>query len=182
MQIARKTSRSLAVLAVGVGLALTATPAHAQRAAVADRVGDASSPATDLTALTVRRGPHRIVATVTIPGLVPRRLSGTEVLIHSRGRAKVYAVTVLRDRRGRVVEKALSWQPLNDPVEPARLRCAGIRARLGDDRATVSVPERCLTRTRASRPVRAKVRVVDGTVGLGASYFDDQTPFTRFLG
>jgi hypothetical protein len=181
MHIARNTSRSLATLAVVAGLTLTASPAHAQRAAVVDRAGDATSAATDVTALTVRRGPHRVVATVTIPGLVPRRLSGTELLIQSRGRAKAYAVTVLRDRGGRVVDRALSWRPLNDPVEPARLPCARIRTHLHEGRTTVSVPQRCLTRTRTSRPVRVKVRVVDGTVGLGDSYFDDQTAFTRFL-
>lgn len=177
----RRTPRTLVVLALGAGLALTPLTAHAQQGRVHDRAGDSSSRATDVTRLRVEHAPHRITATLTIPGLVPRRLSGTELLIRPGHRKKVYAVTVLRDRRGRVVGKSLSWRPLNDPVEPTILPCHGIRTSLRAGHTVVSVATSCLTRSAAHQPIRAKVRTVDGTTGLRRTYYDDQTRFTRSL-
>ncbi|QNN53655.1 hypothetical protein [Nocardioides mesophilus] len=171
----------LAILALGAGIALTPQTAQARQARVHDRSGDSSSAATDITQVRVRHARHRISATVTIPRLKPGRLSGTELLIRPQGRKNVYAVTVLRDRRGRVVKTSLSWRPLNDPIEPTSLPCKGIGATLGAGHTEVSVAKACLTKSRPRQPIQAKVRVVDGTIGLQGAYFDDQTRFTPLL-
>ena len=177
----RKTTQTLVVLALGSGLALAPLSAQAQQARIHDRSGDSSSRAVDVTGLQVKHGRHRISATVTIPRLKPRRLSGTELLIKPRGKKNVYSVTVLRDRRGRVVEKSLSWHPLNDPIEPTRLACKKIGTSLRARQAVVSVATSCLTRSRPGQPVKAKVRTIDGTTDLEGAYYDDQTRFTPFV-
>ncbi|MGN6577941.1 MAG: hypothetical protein ACTHKG_19890 [Nocardioides sp.] len=166
---------------LGAGLALAPQAAQAQRARVPDPSGDSSSPATDITLMKVRHTRHRIRAAVTLPHLVPGRLSGTELLIKPRGKKRVYAVTVLRDRQGDVAETSLSWRPLNDPVEPEPMPCRGIRTSLAGQRAVVLVAKSCLTKTGPNRPIRAKVRLMDGTVGLGSTYYNDQTHFTDLL-
>ncbi len=176
-----KTLRPFMVLAVGTGLALTPQGAQAQRTHVHDPVGDSSSGATDITRLRVAHAAHRIRATATIPRLKPGRLSGTELLIRPRGKKRVYAVTVLRDRRGRAVETSLSWRPLNDPVEPTGLPCQRVRTSLQGEHVVVSVAKTCLTKSRSNQPIRAKVRTIDGTTGLQDTYYDDQTRFTRIL-
>lgn len=186
----RKSRRSIATVVAAAtatmvgaaGLALAPTGVHAQQAHVDDPPGDSTSDAVDITRLKVHHGRHRITATATMPELVPRRLSGAELLIRPRGRNKVYAVVVLRDRQGRVVHQQLEWRPMNDPIEPQVLPCSGIRSSIDGDRAVVSVPKRCLTKTPQDRPVRAKFRTTDGTQDLiGGSYFNDQTGFTRLL-
>ncbi len=180
-QTLRQTGRALVVLALGTGLALTPLAAQARQDRVHDARGDSDSRATDMTSLRVHHGRHRIRASVTIPKLEAGRLSGTELLIKPRGRKKVYAVGVLRDRRGRVVETSLSWRPLNDPVEPTTLPCARIRTTLHAHRTGVSVAKACLTRSRPNQRIKAKVRTIDGTIGLSGAYYDDQTRFTHFL-
>ena len=177
----RTSARTFAVLAVGAGLALTPLTAQAQEGRVRDPSGDSSSPATDITALRVADTQHRITGIVTIPRLEAGRLSGTELLIRPRGKKRVYAVTVLRDRRGRVVETSLSWRPLNDPIEPTRLPCERIRTAIQAERTVVSVAKTCLTHSRPNLPIKAKVRTTDGTIGLQGAYYDDQTRFTRLL-
>ena len=177
----RRSTTALAVIAAGAGLVLSPTGAAAQTTHVDDPQGDSTSPAVDITKVRVHHGRNRIKVVATIPRLDPGRLSGTELLIRPRGRAKVYAVSVLRDRQGEVAETSLSWRPLNDPVEPRRLPCSGIRTALRGDRVVVSVAKSCLTRAPQALPVRAKVRTVDGTTGLDGHYWDDQSRITGLL-
>lgn len=175
-----KAARSIAVLTVAV-LASAPIVASAQTARVHDRSGDASR-AVDMTSIKVRHGQSRIMGAIRIPGLKPGKLSGTELLIATRGKKKVYAVTVLRNRRGKVVRTNLSWRPLNDPVEPTVLPCKRIRTALPTKHSVVvAVPKPCLTKTGLNRHVRAKVRTINGTRGLQGAYFDDQTRFTAYL-
>jgi hypothetical protein len=175
------TLRALVVLALGAGLALTPLTAQARQDRVHDPLGDSDSLATDVTSLRVHHGQYRIRASLTIPKLTPGRLSGTELLIKPRGRKKVYAVTVLRDREGRVVETSLSWRPLNDPIEPTVLPCSRIRTTLHEHRTGISIAKACLTESRPNQRIKAKVRTIDGTIGLEGAYYDEQTRFTRFL-
>ena len=176
-----RKSPTLAVIAFGAAFSLTPWTALAQDAHVKDPAGDSVS-SVDVTALKARHNQHRVIAVATIPGLKPGRLSGTEVLIRTAGKKKVYAVTVLRSRTGKVVVRDLSWRPINDPVEPKILPCKGIRTSLTVQTVTVSVPKNCLTKTRANHRIKVKARTVDGTVDLGDTYFDDQTRFTPWLG
>lgn len=173
--------RMLVVLAIGAGLALTPGTAHAERAHVADRSADSDSRAVDITGLTVTHGRHRVRAVVSIPRLEPGRLSDTELQLRPRGKKWVYGVDVLRDRRGTVARTSLTWHPANDPIEPAVLRCHGIRASLHARSTVVSLPTSCLTRSRPHVALQGRVRTVDGTIDLSGPYWDDQTRFTRFL-
>ncbi|MBZ5738770.1 hypothetical protein [Nocardioides mangrovi] len=177
----KATARALIALSLGTGLALAPVSAEAQQRGVSDRRGDSTSHAVDITELVVRRTAHRITANVTIPRMRAGRLSGTELLIKPSNRHKVYAVTILRDRRGRVVDKSLTWRPLNDPIEPHVLPCSRIATSLRAHRTVVSVAADCLTKTRPRVRMRAKVRTVDGTTGLQGAYYDDQTRFTPLL-
>ena len=175
-----KSPRTLAVLGVGAALMLTPLSATAQTARVPDRTGD-SVRAVDISGVTGRHDQQRLSAAIRIPRLRPGHLSGTELLIGMRGQRKVYVVGVLRDRRGRVVERRLSWRPANDPVEPRLLSCRGIRTSLASRQTTVSVPRSCLRFTGAQERVRMRVRTVDGTTGLQGDYYNDQSPWTPFL-
>ncbi len=165
---------------VGFALALTPMTAIAQTARVQDRSGDASK-AVDVTRGRVQHGEHRIRAVVRIPHLKPGKLSGTELLIKTRGKKKVYAVVVLRNRRGKVVVTGLAWRPLNDPVEPMVLPCQRIKTALSAKRIRVSVSKSCLTKTGPNKKIKAKVRTINGTLDLQGAYFDDQTRFSRYL-
>lgn len=177
----KTTPRTLVVLALGAGLALTPLSARAQQAHVGDQRGDADSRAVDVSALEVQHHRHRVRAEVTLPRLEPGRLSATELQLRPRGKRWVYSVDVLRDRRGEVARTSLTWHPKNDPIEPALLRCRGIRTSLHARSTVVSVPTDCLTRSRAHVALKARVRTVDGTIDLSGPYWDDQTRFTRFL-
>jgi len=174
----RKAARTVMVMALGAALGWIPTTASAETARVHDPVGDAMSPAVDVTTFKVQHDQHRIRGVATIPRLKPGRLSGTEMLIKTAGRKKVYAVVVLRNRRGKVVDTSLNWRPLNDPVEPTTLSCTGVTTSLSERRAVVSVPTSCLTKTKPNKKIRAKIRTIDGTTGLQGAYFNDQTRFS----
>ncbi len=177
----RTTPRAGAILALGAALALGPASAQAQQVRVPDPAGDSSSGATDLTRVRAQHAHDRIGATVLVPRLRPGRLSGTELLIRTKGFHKVYSVTILRDRQGRVREKTLGWRPLNDPVEPRRLPCNGIHTSLHERSTVVSIAKSCLSLTPVQRSVQVKVRTVDGTIGLQGAYWDDQSRYSRWL-
>lgn len=170
----------LAAATVGAALTLAPMSALAQTGSVHDPAIDRPK-SVDVTKVTVRHGEDRISATIRIPELRLGKLSGTELLLQAKGKTKVYAVTVLRNRQGDVVDKALSWRPKNDPVEPELLPCTGIKSTHAAKRVTVSVPTACLTKSAPGKLIRAKVRTVDGTSGLGDAYFDDNTHWTPYL-
>lgn len=175
-----RATRCLAILTGGAALALTPLNATAQSDAVKDPSGD-SSRAVDVTRVAVRHTDERVTAVVKIPELKLGKLSGTELLIKSPKKAKVYAVTVLRDREGTVVSKSLTWRPVNDPVEPVALPCQGIKTSHSATRVVVSVPTDCLRRTDPNNRIKAKVRTVNGTTPLEGAYFDDGTRYTPYL-
>ncbi|WP_395656451.1 hypothetical protein [Nocardioides sp.] len=176
-----KTVRTFVTAALGAGLALSPSSAHAHQGGVPDPSGDSYSPATDITRLQVHHGGNRVTATITMPEVTARRLSTVELLLQPRGAKRAYGVTVMRNRRGKVVDKSLGWRPVNNPVEPTLLRCSKIRTSLHGKRATVSVATSCLRKSRPSDPLRAKVRTIDGTMDLYDAYYDDQTRFTGYL-
>ncbi len=192
-------ARAVAGLALGGALALAPGTAGAATASTAtaiatvtepqdastsatvrDRAGDAGR-AVDLTRLRVHLGGGRLTATARIPGLRAGHLSGTELLVKPTARARTYAAGWLRDRRGRLQERALSWRPVNDPVEPAAIECAGMTTSLGARRVTVSLPTSCLRRTASSADVHLRMRLTDGTRGLDGPYYDEQTRWTPLI-
>lgn len=175
-----RATRVLAGAVVGTLVALVPATALAESGRVTDASGD-SSKAVDVTRLSVHRTEARVTGVVRIPDLKLGKLSGTELLIKAKGAAKAYAVTVLRDRDGDVVVKNLTWRPVNDPVEPVALPCDGIRASHSAKRVVVSVPTECLRRTDPAKPLKAKVRTVNGTTPLEGAYYDDQTRFSAYL-